>query len=136
MTLQEIFDKVVAPLLKQGRKSLLTTYEVCVGCAYRGDDGAKCSVGWLIPDDKYDPSFEGQIPDSSSPELRAVLLSEGVNMEDFHTGLLIEELQDLHDHHKPEKWAQIATEIASHHNLDTSVIDNHIKRTSNGHKAI
>lgn len=28
-------------------------------CRYRGDNGAKCAVGILIPDERYDPRFEG-----------------------------------------------------------------------------
>jgi len=28
-------------------------------CAYRGEGGCKCGIGLLIPDDKYDPFFEG-----------------------------------------------------------------------------
>jgi hypothetical protein len=27
-------------------------------CRYRGDEGCKCAIGHLIPDDKYDPAME------------------------------------------------------------------------------
>lgn len=29
-------------------------------CLYRTDDGRKCALGCLIPDDLYDPAFEGE----------------------------------------------------------------------------
>lgn len=28
-------------------------------CAYRAEDGSKCAIGCLIPDDLYDPEMEG-----------------------------------------------------------------------------
>ena len=28
-------------------------------CAYRGDNGLKCAIGCLIPDEKYDPKMDG-----------------------------------------------------------------------------
>lgn len=50
---QEAFDKSVRGILAQGRKSYETG-----GCAYRGEDGCKCAIGQLIPDEEYDPLFE------------------------------------------------------------------------------
>lgn len=47
-TLQELFDRVVTALIRQGRPSLNDS-----ACAYRGDDGAKCAVGHLISDEVY-----------------------------------------------------------------------------------
>jgi len=37
------------------------------GCAYRGECGTKCGVGLLIPDDKYDTTFEGVSVPSVKP---------------------------------------------------------------------
>lgn len=52
---QEVFDYIVAFLLKQGARS--------VGgdgaCRYRGDDGTMCAIGCLLPDETYDPWMEG-----------------------------------------------------------------------------
>jgi hypothetical protein len=28
-------------------------------CAYRGEGGRRCAVGWLIPDEEYNPLMEG-----------------------------------------------------------------------------
>lgn len=55
MTLQEMFDVIYKGLASQGfAQSRLH------GCAYRGGEGRKCAAGWLIPDDKYDESWEGK----------------------------------------------------------------------------
>lgn len=57
MTHQEIFNKVYLGLKSQGfQQSWDSSLELC---AYRGDDGLKCAAGWLIPDELYNPEFEG-----------------------------------------------------------------------------
>ena len=56
---QEWFDTAARGIISQGKPSMgrdpITENEECV---YRSPDGCKCAIGWLIPDDKYDPSFE------------------------------------------------------------------------------
>ena len=61
MTPQEVFDTVVAALVKQGRKSLAENGDPSISkdCRYRGDDGLKCAIGHLIPDDEYAEWMEG-----------------------------------------------------------------------------
>jgi hypothetical protein len=54
MTNQELFNKVVCAVRNQGRPSK----SLGGFCRYRGESGAKCAVGFLIPDDKYDPEME------------------------------------------------------------------------------
>lgn len=54
MTRQEAFDQVVRGLASQGwRWSLTTCGDGSETCAYRGDHGRRCAMGWLIPDDDY-----------------------------------------------------------------------------------
>lgn len=58
LTFQEAFDKVVDCLADQGGPSI----DLSTGtpsCRYRGPDGRRCAVGCVLPDDKYDSSFEG-----------------------------------------------------------------------------
>jgi hypothetical protein len=55
MTKQEAFDKVVKHLLKQGEPAFDGDI-----CCYRTDDGKKCAAGCLIPDELYDPAWEGK----------------------------------------------------------------------------
>lgn len=52
--MQNAFNIAYTNLLAQGRIS--TTNDI--GCAYRGANGAKCALGWLIPDDKYYEDME------------------------------------------------------------------------------
>lgn len=113
MTAQEIFDKVTTHLLTQNRQSrkdiFNTGYE---SCAYRGDDGLMCAVGVLIPDELYDPRFEGLCPplnysDVCAPDLDRrfwfvdVLKQIGIAEQDL--GLLAD-LQSIHDSHTPAEW--------------------------------
>jgi len=59
MTAQEIFDKVINHLLQQGGPALNYNYDDDPVCRYRSNNGLKCAVGCLIPDDQYDPIMEG-----------------------------------------------------------------------------
>lgn len=69
-THQEIFDEVVEHLFNQGRKAQTKGG----GCMYRCEDGRKCAVGALIPDDMYDDYFEGKLADD--PDIVAALPAE------------------------------------------------------------
>jgi hypothetical protein len=60
MTKQEIFDHVLTHLRKQGKPAINETDSGEDICAYRTDDGLKCAVGCLIPDDKYNEDLEGR----------------------------------------------------------------------------
>ena len=53
MTDQELFDRVVTHLAKQGRRAMAR-----VACLYRTPDGLKCAIGCLIPDEKYRAEME------------------------------------------------------------------------------
>jgi hypothetical protein len=58
MTRQEMFNKMVAHLREQKAFSVkLNPWR----CRYRGSNGTKCAIGALIPDDKYDHTFEGYL---------------------------------------------------------------------------
>lgn len=58
-TMQKIFETVVASLIQQGKPSVQTDWAGEIShCTYRGRDGAKCAIGWLIADDRYSLSFE------------------------------------------------------------------------------
>lgn len=51
MNAQEIFDKVVNHLRKQGHRSLSEDGR----CLYRGSNGDKCAIGCIISDEDYQP---------------------------------------------------------------------------------
>ena len=46
-TRQELFDKAVGGVIKQGRASLSGT----IGCSYRGESDCACGIGQLLDDD-------------------------------------------------------------------------------------
>lgn len=55
LTPLQAWEHVRAHLLEQGHQS----YSPELGCTYRGRVGCACAIGCLIPDELYDPEFEG-----------------------------------------------------------------------------
>ena len=58
---QLVFDTAVAGLYKQGRSSMREDGETC---AYRGENGTMCAVGFCIPGNRYKAEFEGKAADA------------------------------------------------------------------------
>ena len=56
--LQQVFNRVVNGLASQGWRRSVSPGDDGV-CKYRGAGAMRCALGHLIPDDKYDPSIEG-----------------------------------------------------------------------------
>jgi hypothetical protein len=123
-TQQEIFDVVATHLLKQnapskGDKGL---------CMYRGPNGKKCAVGYLIPDSHYDPNMES-MPIYSSIIVEA-LRANGIDVTggkiDHYglnqTGNLLRSTQITHDTHPVRYWGRELTAIANQYGLDPKVI--------------
>lgn len=94
ITAREIFEHVVVNLLRQeksSRKDFRHDSHIFDGrtrCAYRGDFGAKCAVGWVIPDSMYQPHWEHLTAREIIPRLPEALHE--------HTDLLAR-LQQVHD---------------------------------------
>lgn len=60
ITAQEIFDRTVRHLIQQDGPSVAQPEGYRgVLCAYRGDNGRACAVGYWIPDEKYTLALEG-----------------------------------------------------------------------------
>lgn len=125
MTKQEIFDKVATHLLTQNIKSLrdVTSCEDGVlysGCAYRGDNGTKCAIGCLIPDEAYLHEIEGSTCRSGA----VVELLK--SLYDFHTEYqmsFLRQLQIVHDRSPVDMWKYQLKHLAEDHMLDASVLD-------------
>lgn len=110
LTKQEVFDKVVIGLRKQGCRSYLSDEDTC---AYRGVDGRKCAAGILILDEFYSSDLEGETIPTIWPRLSIykdhrykigqALISSGVNPAHF---LFIRSLQQIHDEERPGHWEQ------------------------------
>lgn len=121
LTNQEIFDKSVGHLLKQGIKSEVYTKGQVVLCAYRSTDGLKCAIGALIDDAHYTPQFEGE--SVFNPEVRAALDKSGVTyVFEGQTADLLAALQDMHDGEDESLWLQEALLIAKSFDLDHSAV--------------
>ena len=87
---QEIFDYVTPLLFAQGERSML---EGGTTCAYRGVDGMRCAVGFLIPDELYYDGLEGN--SAISVEITNVLST--VITTDQDLCVFLSDLQDVHD---------------------------------------
>lgn len=86
-TRQEIFDIAWTGLKSQGFERSLS--DVASGCAYRGEDGLRCAIGWCIPDKKYNRRLEGRGADDPD-----VLEAAGIDERDSD---FADDLQVCHD---------------------------------------
>lgn len=122
MEKQEIFDRAVSHMRRQGRRAKLASGN----CAYRGIDGTKCAVGALIPDELYCPDMEGKcamILVDGFPDVRKAIFGS----EDFDAGKtqLLTDLQGVHDSlldTSPSLFAKSLERIAKALNLNPQVI--------------
>lgn len=110
MTNQEVFDKVVKHLRAQGRKAVSDS--MAATCRYRTEEGLKCAVGCLIPDNEYNPSFEGY----SVGSLQAGGRASPKSLARLDRKLLLR-MQAVHDHHVVPEWEHQFTEVAKEFNL-------------------
>lgn len=108
---QEVFDIISNHLLTQMKRSDAPGTKGINFCKYLNPDGLKCAAGILIPNDQYNPEFEGKAWDD--------LVSEGF-AENKHK-FLIYELQGIHDWTKPENWKIALIQLAKQYNLKHSI---------------
>ena len=95
LTIQEAFNKAYLGVMQQGRASVNISGRSCL---YRGPDGAKCAVGFLIADEHYDRDLEG-CPVDLEPVGEA-LRKSGVETDVrfcLNTRLVLGRLQGCHD---------------------------------------
>jgi hypothetical protein len=109
---QKVFDKALAHLRKQGKKSM-----GFIGCSYRGEGGLKCAIGIFITDSKYKNSFEGATVDEIMDVLPDSVSSAG-------KAFLIDLQSQLHDDVSfvdfPARLEQSASDLADKYNLKYS----------------
>lgn len=89
MSPQEVFDTVVKAIIAQGKPPFDSSTDKCY---YRGPNGTKCAAGFLIPDDQYNPDFEGRRISAIFSDVPA--LSAEVGYESIG---LLDSLQVAHD---------------------------------------
>lgn len=118
MNRQEIFNKVAAHLLTQGRKAQRganVVGDTPTQCRYRGENGTMCAVGCLISDDVYTPELEG------APVRRASVLgalkSSGVSVYGDAI-MFLARLQTIHDTCEVHTWRDELEIVATQYDLE------------------
>lgn len=99
MTKQEYFDLLVATSKAGGFPSVDDE-----GCVYRGENGRKCAVGLLIPDEKYVPSMERKIVTNRFTNKPTRLFENAVCVPDGMTWLDLTKVQIVHDDYEGSTW--------------------------------
>lgn len=97
-TPQEAFDKVCAHIKAQGHKSYDSDRNQCL---YRnGPD--KCAIGALIPDEEYQPEFDGRANSCVVAVAPKVPALQGLS------GSFLLKLQEAHDHANEDNFVPSA----------------------------
>lgn len=109
---QDIFDRVVSHLAKQGRPA----YHSQGGCLYRTPEGLSCAIGCLIPDSVYKFSMEGM-------SVLGLIESEYIKIESDDAVELICALQSAHDtQQSKDDLINRLTHIACEFSLNSSAV--------------
>jgi len=109
MNHQEVYNKVKTHLLTQNEKSKVHTSGMC---RYRTGTELKCAVGILIPDELYDPIFEGK----RAYALPKFIL-DVIGVENDQDAEFLNILQSIHDISDVCKWEEKLEEFAINHEL-------------------
>jgi hypothetical protein len=109
-TAQELFDTIVAGLRSQKARSVMAPLgDEEEACAYRGVEGRKCALGWVIPDEDYTPALEGQ---TLGGLLQNNMLPDELAQEFEVNRHLLIILQSIHDHDPIDTWEHSFQRIA------------------------
>ncbi len=119
-SLQNIFDTVAEHLLIQNEKSVFGDV-----CAYRGEDGRRCAIGVLIPDEYYVESIEDStvFNEAVDGHLTNVLKANGIDINDDYTIKLLRELQRVHDTNEIRDWPNELCQVAKRYGLNAAAIE-------------
>lgn len=106
---QELFNVMVAHLRAQGTTAITD----CIS-AYHGEDGRRCPVGAIIPDDLYSQRMEGK---DITQLAKASWVDPELNMMFRWHHNLLNAMQLVHDTMLPEVWERQFQFIAAKYNL-------------------
>lgn len=127
MDKQKIFDRVYRAIVQQGRPSLDKHSLI----AYRGDNGDKCAIGHLLPDNVYNPYMENlnvsAIMGTEDPDVEGVrnYLKANVGERSF-----LQDLQNAHD-----KAARVYVDLgAKRPSLFMSIFYANMKKVAKRHE--
>lgn len=123
---QEMFDIAAKHLLKQNKQcGYFDDEQNKFRCLYRGDDGTKCAIGALIPDELYCESMENKTAQS------LVEHHDGIS-EIFDDGWFANRLQRVHDDNPEDKWYPALKTFAAVEFLDFSKVEQFYKELCEG----
>lgn len=126
---QSIFNTIAPALLKQNTQSLGKDGK----CKYRGDNGNKCAIGFLIKDEAYQPDIEfwGLYHKKTVLALQKSGVFDGapfeITSDENHyfknnPTYFLRFFQIIHDEYTPEYWYRELVGLAKQHCLDFSCI--------------
>lgn len=103
-TKQEAFDIVWEHAKKKER-----AWTESDGCRLRANDGKKCFIGILIPDEEYAPSLETKVIMNTD-------YLDSMIIEPFGS-LFLDKLRRIHDAYDPVNWAKHLRDFAKAYEL-------------------
>jgi hypothetical protein len=119
MTDQEVLDKIVEHLQKQGRKST----DSSLTCLYRGPEGTKCALGIFLTDEEVETVRYASLRDPCASErsqrLRVFLENKGIDTIQYG---IADSAQRIHDQFEPEQWPERFYSLASNRGLDVTLV--------------
>lgn len=86
---QELFNKIYLGLKSQNFEKSAIYENDNLRCLYRGPNGLKCAVGFLVTDEKYNESIEHMSPCD-------LIAKKIVELSDIHI-IFLREMQSIHD---------------------------------------
>ena len=108
MSQKAIFAKVSKHLIKQNAQSRNPVGD----CVFRNYQGQSCAIGCLIPEDRYESSFEGQLLDEDEDVQGALKHVIGVNPKKRHMKInLLMDLMNVHDDSYVADWKHELTMV-------------------------
>jgi len=116
-TCQELFDQALDHLMTQ-KKRCTTTELHPPTCLYRGDNGLKCAIGGVLPDELYHPKYENS---------EAIMLLEDIGHPKAVTksgqltkfAKLASDIQLVHDSSEVPAWLAKMAFLAGKYKLNT-----------------
>ncbi len=126
LTKQEIFDKAACGMLLQAERSYAPG---SCDCGYRGANGLKCPIGFLIADEHYNECFnELSFPDTSNAavagndkKLVTAVRKSGVMINESNVELM-RRLQSIHDICDEHTWYSELSDTADEFSLNKQAI--------------
>ena len=112
MDRQKTYDTIKAHAIKQGKKS--TNGNICL---YRDQDGLKCFIGAIIPDELYNPDMEGNDIYRLATWKQYDNIREYLNITAGDDINFLMNVQSIHDTFPVEAWVKMLEMAAQQYHL-------------------